>query len=92
VADITFIRTDEGWLYMAVVIDLYARLVVGWSMCSRITRELVMDATNMAIWHQRPAGRPVVTRCTSSPGTEQVASVELTSLPQKYLALKSGIR
>lgn len=58
-ADITVIRTDEGWLYMAVVIDLYARLVVGWSMCSRITRELVMDATNMAIWHRRPPAGPL---------------------------------
>ena len=52
--DITYIRTREGWLYLAVVIDLYSRFVVGWAMSERITRELVMDALKMAIWQRKP--------------------------------------
>jgi putative transposase len=47
--DITYVRTDEEWLYLAVVLDLYSRRVIGWSMQSRIGRELVMDALTMAI-------------------------------------------
>src|SRR5690606_20988974 len=49
VTDITYIRTHEGWLYLAVVIDLFSRLVVGWSMKSRITTDLVLDALLMAL-------------------------------------------
>ncbi len=44
VTDITYIRTYEGWLYLAVVLDLFSRQVVGWSMSSRIDRELAMNA------------------------------------------------
>jgi putative transposase len=54
VTDITYIRTFEGWLYLAVVVDLYSRIVVGWSMKSALTRELVLDALLMAIWRRRP--------------------------------------
>ena len=54
VSDITHIRTHEGWLYLAVVIDLYSRRVVGWSMQSRITRELVLNALLMAVWRRTP--------------------------------------
>ena len=50
--DITYIATDEGWLYLAVVIDLFSRQVVGWSLGERITRQLVMDALRMA-WFRR---------------------------------------
>lgn len=55
VADITFVPTRRGWLYLAVVIDLYSRRVVGWSMSSRIDEALVRDALAMAIRHRRPA-------------------------------------
>jgi len=44
------IRTHEGWLYLAVVIDLFSRLVVGWSMKSRMITDLVLDALLMALW------------------------------------------
>ena len=54
VADITYIWTQEGWLYLAVVIDLYSRKVVGWSMGSRMKAQLVCDALRMAIWQRRP--------------------------------------
>ena len=54
VADITYIWTQEGWLYLAVVIDLCLRKVVGWSMGSRMKAQLVCDALRMAIWQRRP--------------------------------------
>ena len=54
VTDITYIRTHEGWLYLAVVVDLFSRLVVGWSMGSRIETDLVLDALLMALWRRRP--------------------------------------
>jgi len=57
VADMTYIPTGEGWLYLAVVMDLYSRRVVGWSMSSRMTATLVCDALRMAIFRrQRPCG------------------------------------
>lgn len=54
VTDITYIRTHEGWLYLAVVVDLFSRQVVGWSMGSRIDTSLVLDALLMALWRRRP--------------------------------------
>lgn len=54
VADFTYIWTGEGWLYVAVVLDLYSRLVVGWSMQPQMTAQLVTDAMLMAIWRRRP--------------------------------------
>ena len=55
VSDITYVWTDEGWLYLAVVIDLFNRQVVGWSMRKRLATKLVIDAFKMAIWRRRPA-------------------------------------
>ena len=54
VTDITYIRTHEGWLYLAAVLDLFSRQVVGWSMSSRIDRHLAMDALLMAVWRRNP--------------------------------------
>lgn len=57
VSDITYIWTTEGWLYLAVVLDLYSRIVVGWVMSERMTASLVCDALEMAVWHRkRPIG------------------------------------
>ena len=53
--DITYIATAEGWLFLAVVIDLFNREVVGWSMSERMTRQLVMDAFRMAWLRRRPS-------------------------------------
>ena len=53
VSDITYIWTQEGWLYLAVVIDLFSRKVIGWSMSSRMKATLVCDALRMAIWLRR---------------------------------------
>ncbi len=56
VADITYVRTWEGWLYLSFVLDTYSRRVVGWSMANHLKTELVVDAVNMAIHNQlRPA-------------------------------------
>ena len=54
VGDITYIATGEGWLYLAVVIDLYSRRVVGWSMADNMKTKLVNDALIMAIWKRKP--------------------------------------
>lgn len=54
VSDITYIWTEEGWLYLAVVMDLYSRKVVGWSLSERMTKQLVIDALQMAIWARKP--------------------------------------
>jgi len=54
VADVTYISTNQGWLYLAVVIDLYSRQVVGWSMSQWIHRKLVIDALKMAIDSRQP--------------------------------------
>ena len=54
-ADITYIWTDEGWLYLAVVLDLFNREIVGWSIKSRMTADIVTDALTMAWFRRRPA-------------------------------------
>lgn len=54
VADITYIPTAEGWLYLAAVLDLYSRKVVGWSMADHLRTELVADALTLAIDHRKP--------------------------------------
>ena len=54
VADFTFVWTHEGWLYVAVVLDLFARRVVGWAMQSSMTAQLVTDALLMAVWRRGP--------------------------------------
>jgi len=56
VTDITYIRTWQGWLYLAVVMDLFSRKIIGWSTSSTIHRELVLDAILMAVRHRRPRG------------------------------------
>jgi transposase InsO family protein len=53
--DITFIPTRQGWLYLAVVLDLYSRRIVGWAMSARPDSHLVLDALTMALTHRRPA-------------------------------------
>ena len=54
VADITYVRTWEGWLYLAFVLDTYSRKAVGWSMANNLRTGLVLDAVNMAIYTRRP--------------------------------------
>ena len=54
VTDITYIRTYEGWLYLAVVLDLFSRQVIGWSMKAQMTSDLAIDALLMAVWRRKP--------------------------------------
>ena len=60
VTDITYIRTHEGWLYLAVVLDLFSRQLIGWSMRSRIDSELAINALLMAVWRRSPKAPVIV--------------------------------
>lgn len=60
VTDITYLRTHEGWLYLAVVLDLHSRMVVGWSMKPTMGREIVLDALLMAVWRRRPREQVII--------------------------------
>lgn len=79
-SDITYIATREGWLYLAVVIDLFSRKVVGWSMSSRMTADLVCDALKMAIWQRKPQRGLIV----HSDRGSQYASHEYRRLLKMY--------
>jgi len=67
VADFTYIWSAEGWLYVAVVLDLFSRRVVGWSMQASMTSQLVADALMMAVWRR---GRPVAVLHHSDQGSQ----------------------
>ncbi len=60
VTDITYIRTWQGWLYLAVVVDLFSRKVVGWSMKPSLARDIVLDALFMAVSRRRPKETVIV--------------------------------
>ena len=60
VTDITYIRTHEGWLYLAVVLDLFSRQVIGWSMQPRMESELAINALVMAVWRRQPKQEVIV--------------------------------
>jgi putative transposase len=87
VSDITYIWTQEGWLYLAVVMDLFSRKIVGWSMSSRMKASLVCDALNMAIWQRKPSAGLIV----HSDRGSQYASKEYRELlkTQHYLGSMS---
>lgn len=56
VTDITYVRTWQGWLYLAVVMDLFSRMIVGWAAKPTVHRELVLNAVLMAVRRRRPRG------------------------------------
>jgi len=60
VADITYIKTYEGWLYLAVVLDLFSRKIIGWSMQPNMTKDIVIKALLMAVWRRSPKQEVVV--------------------------------
>ncbi|WP_420269101.1 IS3 family transposase [Klebsiella pneumoniae] len=60
VTDITYIRTHEGWLYLAVVVDLFSRKIIGWSMQSRMTKDIILNALLMAVWRRNPEKQVLV--------------------------------
>jgi putative transposase len=60
VTDITYIKTHEGWLYFAVVIDLYSPRIIGWSMQSRMQMDLVLSVLLMAVWRRKPTSKVII--------------------------------
>lgn len=82
VADFTYIWTAEGWLYVAVVVDLFSRRVVGWSMSATMTAQLVTDALVMAIWRR---GKPDTVLHHSDQGSQY------TSEPFQRLLADHGV-
>jgi transposase InsO family protein/transposase-like protein len=78
--DITYIATQEGWLYLAVVINLFSRQVVGWALGERMTRQLVIDALTMAWFRRRPAKGLIF---YSDQGS-QYASADFLALLRRY--------
>jgi len=59
VADVTYVPTGEGWLYLATVLDAWSRRIVGWAMGDTLRTDLVVDALTMAVWNRRPAARVI---------------------------------
>lgn len=88
VSDITYIPTQEGWLYLCVFIDLYSRKVVGWSMKERMTADLVMDAFLHAVWRRRPGPGLIV----HSDRGSQYACYAFRDLLASYHAISSMSR
>lgn len=88
VSDITYVHTQEGWLYLAVFIDLFSRKVVGWSMSSRMTADLVCNALKMAIWQRKPKRGLIV----HSDRGSQYASHEYRKLLTMYGCIGSMSR
>lgn len=80
VSDISYVWTKEGWMYLAVIIDLYSRSVIGWSMNSTMSRQLVCGALMMALWRR---GFPRGVLCHSDRGS-QYCSHAYQALLKKY--------
>ena len=90
VGDITCLRTDEGWLYLASVLDLCTRKLLGYAMAEHMRAELVVDAITMAITPQRPRRRrssstPIIPRSSLCRGSS--GSPVLAGLPDGFLGL-----
>lgn len=79
VTDITYIRTYEGWLFLAVFVDLYSRQVVGWATQSQMTTDLVLQALVSAIWKRKPAAGLII---HSDQGSQFTSSDWLSLLKQ----------
>lgn len=80
VSDITYIWTNEGWLYLTVMIDLFSRKVVGWNMSSRMKADAVCNALTMATWQRKPKAGLIV----HSDRGSQYASNQYRQLLKKY--------
>lgn len=78
--DITYIKTQEGWLYLAVVIDLFSRCVVEWSAQSRMTTDLALQALLAAVWRRKPKHRVMI----HSDQGSQFTSREWQTFPSQH--------
>jgi transposase InsO family protein len=88
VADITYVATNQGWLYLACVMDLASRRIVGWSMSERITAELVCQALRSAYWQRKPAAGLIM----HSDRGSQYASASHRQLIKDYRMIQSMSR
>ena len=88
VGDITYLETQEGWLYLATVMDLGSRKIVGWSMSPRIRAELVCEALKSAYWRRKPPSGLIVHTDRGS----QYASDEYRGLIKEYQMIQSMSR
>ncbi len=88
VTDITYIPTNEGWLYLATVMDLYSRKIIGWAMDKTMTKELVIAALNMAYKRQKPSHGVI----HHSDRGVQYASMEYQKLLRQYHMVSSMSR
>ncbi len=84
-ADITYVWTREGWLYLAVILDLFSRKIIGWAMSHRLGQELVVNAFQQALWRRKP-GRGVIFH--SDQGV-QYACTAFGNLLQKHKFMQS---
>jgi putative transposase len=89
VSDITYLWTDEGWLYLAVVMDLYSRAIVGWAMDKRMTQQLVIDALTMALFRR---GFPKGTIIHSDRGSQYCSKAYQRLIKGKRLRCSMGRR
>ena len=89
VADITYLRTGEGWLYLAAVQDAYSRLIVGWAMATHMKASLVVDALQMALARRRP--RPGVIH-HSDQGSQYVSLAFGRAAREAGIAISMGSR
>ena len=80
VSDITYIYTKEGWLYLSTIMDLYSRKIVGWAIEKRLTKDLVINALNMAIFNRRPGSGLLM----HSDRGSQYASCDYQKILKKY--------
>jgi transposase InsO family protein len=88
VADITYVATNQGWLYLACVMDLASRRIVGWSMSERITADLVCRALRSAYWQRKPAAGLIM----HSDRGSQYASASHRQLIKDYRMIQSMSR
>ena len=89
VADITYVPTAAGFLYLAVVVDVWSRRVVGWAMANHLRAELVLDALNMALGQRRP--REVIHHSTE-PAPAKAGGSQYTSLAFGKRCKEAGVR
>ncbi len=90
VADITYLRTWEGWLYLVAVQDLFSRRIVGWSMADHMRTELVVDALQMATWRRRPAVGTVVHSDRGAQGGFNWSSQHLDREVERWAGQRDG--
>jgi transposase InsO family protein len=89
VADITYIPTAEGWVYLAVVLDLFSRMVVGWAMLPQMTADLVLLAIQMAVHRRQPPAAATLIH-HSDRGSQYTSTVVQALLAQYHIQVSMG--